>query len=124
MRAKKGNFVHSKGNLLPVSDAEGSSPGYATAIAAALRSDASAAGHGAKVFMKWSGASERAVKGWLSGRRGPSGAHLIRLMAHSDAVFVSVLWLAERRNELPSANLAESRQLLRSALTVLEKIAP
>lgn len=120
MRTKKGNSEHSTGNLLHVSQA--ASPGltYAAAIAAALRSETRSAGHGAKALMRWSGASERAVKGWLTGRRGPNGAHLIGLMAHSDAVFVSVLRLARRTDDQRSVDLAELRRLLGRVLSLLE----
>jgi hypothetical protein len=37
------------------------------------------------------GANERTVKNWLSGRYGPCGSHLIVLMRHSDEVIESVL---------------------------------
>jgi len=44
--------------------------------------------------MRWAGASERTVKYWFSGERGPSGDHLIALARHSDAVLYVVLALA------------------------------
>lgn len=124
MRTKKGNSVHSKGNLLHVSGAASPGVTYAAAIAAALRSETRSAGHGAKALMRWSGASERAVKGWLAGRRGPNGAHLIGLMAHSDAVFVAVLRLARRNDDQHRVDLAELRRFLGCALSVLESGTP
>jgi hypothetical protein len=46
--------------------------------------------------MRWTGASERTVKYWFAGERGPSGDHLIALARHSDAVLYVVLALAGR----------------------------
>jgi len=46
--------------------------------------------------MRWTGASERTVKYWLAGERGPSGDHLIALVRHSDAVLFMLLALAGR----------------------------
>lgn len=40
--------------------------------------------------MHWTGATERTVKYWFSGERGPSGDHLIALARHSDAVLYVV----------------------------------
>ncbi|MDP2739716.1 MAG: hypothetical protein Q8O82_13700 [Pseudorhodobacter sp.] len=47
-------------------------------------------------MMGWTGASERTVKYWLSGERGPNGEHLILLAQHSDAALVTILTMAER----------------------------
>lgn len=124
MRTKKGNSEHSTGNLLHVSQATSPDLAYAAAIAAALRCETKSAGHGAKALMRWSGASERAAKGWLAGRRGPNGVHLIGLMAHSDAVFVSVLQLARRDDDRGRVDLAELRRLLGCALSILERREP
>lgn len=46
--------------------------------------------------MGCTGASECAVKYWLSGKRRSGGAHLILLAQHSDAVLVAILTMAER----------------------------
>ena len=44
-----------------------------------------------KTVAGWTGANERTVKNWVSGRYGPCGSHLIVLMRHSDEVLESVL---------------------------------
>ena len=73
-----GNKLHSKSNMLPFSaGAPCTRSVYTAALAAVLRAEVEHQGIGAKTIMKWTGASERAVKGWLSGERGPSGEHLI-----------------------------------------------
>ena len=46
--------------------------------------------------MRWTGASERTVKYWFAGERGPGGEHLVSLAQHSDAVLVVLLALADR----------------------------
>jgi len=49
--------------------------------------------------MRWTGASERTVKYWIAGERGPSREHLIALARHSDIVFHMVLMLADRYDD-------------------------
>jgi hypothetical protein len=94
---KKGNRLHLKGNKLPFSDVATRAPiDYARAIAEALRRDVTSSGASAKVIMRWTGASERAVKGWMTGRNCPTGEHLIGLMRNSDAVWQAVRRLVGR----------------------------
>jgi hypothetical protein len=69
---------------------------YAVAISAALRSELGNTHRAAKTIMRWTDASERSAKNWLSGSRGPSGWHLILLIRQSDAVALTVLNLAGR----------------------------
>jgi hypothetical protein len=76
---------------------------------------------GAKAIMKWSGASERAVKGWLSGCRGPSGEHLISLMANSETVAATVMCLAGKRETDRVSRLAEARRLIDEAMLTLDE---
>ncbi len=52
--------------------------------------------HSIKMAMRWTGASERTVKYWRAGERGPSDDHLIALARHSDAVLFVLLTLAGR----------------------------
>ena len=113
MRTKKGNLLHSKGKKLPFSDVEAQAPiGYARAIGEALRGDTAAGGVSAKVIMRWTGASERSVKGWISGRQGPSGEHLMALMQRSDAVWEAVQRLAGRRPAPSTQAIEAARQHL------------
>lgn len=121
---KKGNLLHSKGNKLPFSDVEVHAQiDYARAIAEALRSNAASDGVPAKVIMRWTGASERAVKGWISGKQGPSGEHLIALMQQSDAVWQAVLRLAGRRQAHSSQALETARQHLAEAERALATLS-
>ena len=70
----------------------------AIAIAAALRDELGLTHRAVKTAMRWTGASERTVKYWIAGERGPSGEHLIALARHSDIVFHMVLMLANRQD--------------------------
>nr|WP_325063985.1 helix-turn-helix transcriptional regulator [Chachezhania sediminis] len=72
---------------------------YRTAIAAALRDELGLTHRAIKTAMRWTGASERTVKYWIAGERGPSGEHLIALVRHSDFVFRTVLILANRQDD-------------------------
>jgi hypothetical protein len=120
VRTKKGNLLHSKGKKLPFSDVEAQAPiGYARAIGEALRGNTSAGGVSAKVIMRWTGASERSVKGWISGRQGPSGEHLIALMQQSDAVWLAVVRLAGRHRADADRAIGTVRQHLAEAERLL-----
>ena len=125
MRTKKGNKLHSKGNMLPFSaDASPTQALYASAISAVLRAEARRPGGGAKTIMKWTGASERAVKDWLGGHRGPSGEHLIALIANSDAVTATVMHLARRRTAGAMTQIAEARRHIGDAVLALDGLSP
>ena len=65
-------------------------------MAMALHEELGSTNRAIKMAMRWTGASERTVKYWLAGERGPSGDHLIALARHSDAVLFVVLALAGR----------------------------
>jgi len=120
---KKGNQLHSKGNKLPFfQNAKEARECYAREIGNALRGEIAATGRSAKDIMRWTRASERAVKGWISGRRGPSGEHLIPLMACSDAVFAAVLMVTGRERSSRGRQVAELRRLIGEAVTVLDEI--
>ena len=60
-------------------------------IAEALASELKGTRRAIKTVAKWTGASERTAKNWLSGRRGPSGQHLIALLGKSDALLERIL---------------------------------
>jgi len=96
MRAKMGTVVPKKGTTVHVSADQA---GYRKAIAAALRAELGQTHQAVKTVMRWTGASKRTVKYWLSGERGPSGEHLIVLAQHCDAVLLTILAMAERLAE-------------------------
>ena len=96
MRVKMGTVVPKRGTTVHLAADQAR---YRRAIADALRRELGPTHQAIKTAMRWTGASERTAKYWLSGERGPSGEHLILLAQHSDAVLVSILTLAERLSD-------------------------
>ena len=96
MRTKTGTFVPKTGTNVHI---EADVADYRTAIAAALRDELGLTRRAVKTVKRWTGASERTVKYWIAGERGPSGEHLIALARHSDIVFHMVLLLADRHDD-------------------------
>ena len=96
MRIKMGTSVPKMGTSVHL-DADHTA--YREAIADALRRELGPTHQAIKTVMRWTGASERTAKYWLSGERGPSGEHLIRLAQHSDVVLITILIMAERLPE-------------------------
>jgi hypothetical protein len=101
----KGNGLPKMGKELPVSPTASSS--YALTIAEVLASE-------------WTGASERTVKNWLSGRRGPSGQHLIALLGQSDALLERILVLTGRGSVIELRRLDALKETLVEAIAAIE----
>ena len=93
MRTKMGTVVPKMGTTVHLCPNEAD---YRGALAMALHQELGQTHRAIKTVMRWTGASERTVKYWFAGERGPSGAHLIALVRHSDMVFHVVLQLADR----------------------------
>lgn len=91
---------------------------YAAAIAAALRQELGDTNGAIKIAMRWTHASERTVKYWLAGSRGPSGEHLVLLARHSDAVFSTLIILTGRQRS-PDTGNAEVKAKLQELLEIL-----
>jgi len=73
--------------------------------------------------MRWTGASESAVKNWLAGSHGPSGEHLVSLMRHSNTVLATVLVMAGRDPHLPALKIAELKGHLAEILDLIDRLA-
>lgn len=113
---KTGTIVHAH----PRRHADGS---YAAAISSALRDELGKTHRATKTVMNWTGASERTVKHWLSGTRGPSGEHLVALSRHSTVVMAAFLGLCGRKPMLSGRELMEIRTPLIALLAMLESLA-
>lgn len=96
MRTKMGTVVPKMGTTVHLAADQ---TRYRKAVAAALRAELGPTHQAIKTAMRWTGASERTAKYWLSGERGPGGEHLILLTQHSDAVLMAILTMAERLSE-------------------------
>lgn len=90
-----------KGNYFPEDaghggDGSGPEGHFASRIASALRRAFGNSRAGVKTAAGWTGANERAVKNWFSGRYGPRGEHLVVLVRQSDDVLDAFLEMAGR----------------------------
>lgn len=95
---------------------------YREAVGAALTYELDGVGWTAKATIKWTEASERTAKNWISGSYGPSDEHLIGLMKHSDAVLEVVLGLAESHEASAMERVLVARQELAEVLRILDTI--
>lgn len=114
MFPKKGNKLHRDGL------SSGTAVSFNLTIAAALRAELGSTHQAAKTVIRWTGASERTVKHWFAGTHGPSGDHLVQLMANSDEVLKVLLVRAGRRGSLSGAKVVELQKYLLDALKCLE----
>lgn len=110
-----------RGNLLPSEELFApANLSFNIAIAAALKAELGLTHQGIKTVVRWTGASERTVKHWFAGTHGPSGDHLVDLMAKSDKVLRVILERSGRHASLSSAKSIELQELLCAALKCLE----
>lgn len=116
MLHKKGSSFHRE-NVGRVFASE-----YRQAISTALSQELCGAGQAAKATMRWTGASERTTKNWISGSYGPSAEYLIELMRHSDTVLAVVLELAGRKEAMTTERLANVKRELAKVLENLDAI--
>ncbi len=110
-----------KGKKFPDSGAS-QNLAYASSIADALRTELGRSHRATKTLMRWTGASDRTAKNWLSGSYGPSGSHLIELARRSDIVLAAILSLAGRNRHLVGANLLQVRAALNDAAELIDRL--
>ena len=123
MLSKKGTVFPKKGTLVP--EASGSrkrSVSYAAMVSSALRKDLGKTHRAAKTVMQWTGVSERTVKHWFAGTRGPSGEHLMTLIRHSDSVLTGFLLMAGREHRVSRDKLIEVRGKLNEVIRSFEEL--
>ena len=125
METKEGGTPPETGGKLhhPQNDVD-AQPRLVSLLTDALRREARRERGAVKRLMRWSGASERAVKAWLSGESQPRADHLISLMAHSDGICSAVLCAAGRSMTWPPAEVLAVRLLLSEALERLAAVSP
>jgi hypothetical protein len=83
---------------------------FAMKIAAALTSELKDRNFRAKLVAGWTGANERTVKNWISGRYAPCGRQLVILAQHSDEVLNAILWMAGRQDRFLGGNVEDLRR--------------
>src|SRR3981189_3153276 len=113
---KKGKSFPTKGKSFPKRGGDGSADfslddhAFAMKIASALTSELKDRNSRAKLVAGWTGANERAVKNWFSGRYAPCGRHLVILAQHSDRVLNAILLMADRQDRFLGGNLEDLRR--------------
>lgn len=110
-------MLQEKGNKLPVRQTHHD---YASVIALALEKSIGARRCTSKTLMRWTGASERTVKNWLSASHGPSGQHLIALAQHSFEIRQAIEILVGYPCAGDSDRMLRLREMLMSALVLLD----
>jgi hypothetical protein len=110
-----------KGNRFPSSSAPRHGD-YAASIADALRTELGQSHRATKTLMRWTGASDRTAKNWLSGCCGPSGSYLIQLARESDIVLATVLGLAGRNRHMVGVDLLQIRTALVDATALIDQL--
>lgn len=113
-------MLPNKGKNLPNLEVEiRGATDYASIIALALRRELTNSRHAVKTLMRWTGASERTAKNWLSARRGPSGQDLVSLARHSGEV-LRAFYVMAGRAELEESAHVELRDLLVRGIELLD----
>src|SRR3981189_3248258 len=113
---KKGKSFPTKGKSFPKRGGEGSSDfslddhAFAMKIASALTSELKDRNSRAKLVAGWTGAKERPVKNWISGRYAPCGRHLVVLAQHADQVLNAILLMADRQDRALGRNVDDLRR--------------
>jgi hypothetical protein len=105
-----------KGKSFPKRGGDGSSDfglddhAFAMRIGSALRAELKDRNSRAKLVVGWTGANERTVKNWISGRYAPCGRHLVVLARHSDQVLNTILAMADRHDLLLARKVGDLRR--------------
>jgi hypothetical protein len=111
---KKGKSFPKKGKSFPngggSSDFSLDDHAFAMKIASALTSELKDRNSRAKLVAGWTGANERTVKNWFSGRYAPCGRHLVVLAHHSDHVLNAILLMADRQDRLLGEKVEDLRR--------------
>lgn len=115
---KKGKFFPKESSHDGGND-EHSGVAFGIAIATALRGSLGETRAGVKTVVAWTGANEKTVKNWFSGKYGPSGVHLVALARHSDEVLGVMLTMAGRKEFIVAAKLAAAEQAIYDLLVAV-----
>lgn len=119
---KKGKFCPNRNGYADKGEADRGRD-FAAAIASALNSSLGPTRAGAKTVAAWTGANEKTVKNWFSGRYGPSGEHLVALARHSDEVLGAFLTMAGREDLLVATKLVAAEQAITELLIAVRRLS-
>jgi len=122
---KKGKSFPKTGKSFPKRGGDGGSDfslddhAFAMKIASALTSELKDRNSRAKLVAGWTGANERPVKHWISGRYAPCGRHLVVLAQHSDQVLNAILLMADRHDRFLGGNVKDLRQKVLELMAII-----
>jgi hypothetical protein len=115
MFPKSGNSFPGRAGRLADSD-------YIATISDALRGQLGTGASASKQIQRWTDASDRTARNWLTGAVGPSGYHLVRLARESDNVFAAILAMTARPELVLSQDLHAVEVALAKASGALESL--
>ncbi|MCC5968810.1 MAG: hypothetical protein JJU15_02575 [Pararhodobacter sp.] len=119
---KKGKFFP-KENGYNAKYGEQTNGCFVDEIASALKRSLGDSRAGVKTVAAWTGANEKTVKNWFSGTYGPSGAHLIALVQHSDEVLGTFLAMAGRQDLMVAVKLAAAEDAILDLLDAVRRLS-
>ena len=108
------------GSKVPKLKGRPSEEDYLAEILQALRHELGTTAGATKTIMRWTGASDRTARNWMSGASGPSGYHLICLARESNAVLAAMLALSGRPELALSTDVHAVEVALSKAMGSLE----
>ena len=118
---KKGKFFP-KENGYNGKDGRQTNRSFVEEIASALKRSLGDSRAGVKTVAGWTGANEKTVKNWFSGKYGPSGMHLIALARHSDEVLCTFLAMAGREDLMVAVKLATAEEAIADLLDAVRQL--
>ncbi len=92
-------------------------------ISMALKQSLGDSRAGIKTVAAWTGANEKTVKNWFGGKYGPSGAHLVALVRHSDVVLGVFLAMAGREDLMVATKLVAAEETIEELLMTIRSIS-
>jgi len=111
----QGNGYNGKGGHL-------TNGSFVEGIASALRRSSGGSPVSVKMVANWTGANEKTVKNWFSGKYGPSGEHLIALVQHSDEVLSTFLTMAGREDLMVAVKFTAAEEATEDLLAALRQL--
>ena len=116
------SFVPKTGRTVRADKSRLSQRDLALTISDALKEEMGTGRAAAKSVMDWTGVCDRAARNWLSGSGGISGANLLMLARHSDAIWQIVILAAHRPEAVAGVDLHAVEVILSRALGSIEQL--
>lgn len=93
-------------------------------MAHALDAELGSTHRAVKTVMRWTGASERAVKHWFAGTHAPHGCHLVDIIRHSDQALGELLLAAGRDDLIVAIELVALRKKMLEMIELIDVRLP